>query len=221
MIIFLAATIGLTIFLIPTIMSLTTDAGREQLKQAVESFGGFGWLIFLLLQILQVIVALIPGEPIEIIGGVLFGTFGGMALCLLGLLTGTIIVYYLVRAVGKPLVDAFVKPEQMEKLSFLQDESKVAAAVFVLYMIPGTPKDTLTYFVPLTKMKPLHFFILSTLARIPSVVSSTLVGEKLGEGSFLTSALIFGATAIIGLLGIFINDRYTKKKQRVGTEKKQ
>ena len=208
MIIFLAATIGLTIFLIPTIMSLTTDAGREQLKQAVESFGGFGWLIFLLLQILQVIV-------------VLFGTFGGMALCLLGLLTGTIIVYYLVRAVGKPLVDAFVKPEQMEKLSFLQDESKVAAAVFVLYMIPGTPKDTLTYFVPLTKMKPLHFFILSTLARIPSVVSSTLVGEKLGEGSFLTSALIFGATAIIGLLGIFINDRYTKKKQRVGTEKKQ
>lgn len=210
-IIFLLVAAGVTVLCVPMVKSLTTDEGRIAFQNKVAEFGPLGWLLFLILQILQVVIAIIPGEPVEIIGGVLFGTFGGMFLCLLGLFIGTVIVYYLVKAVGKPLVYAFVSEEKIDSLKFLQNTQKLETLIFVLFLIPGTPKDTLTYFVPLTKVKPWKFFLLSTLARIPSVVSSTLAGENIGSGNWLLTIIIFAATAAIGLVGIYYNEKLMNK----------
>lgn len=210
-IVFVVAAIALTIFAIPLIKNLASEEGREIIRQKVESFGAFGWLMFLVLQFLQVIVALIPGEPIEIIGGILFGTFKGLFLCLLGLFLGTVAVYYLVKAIGAPLVHAFVSEEKINSMKFLKNTKRLEALIFVLFLIPGTPKDTLTYFVPLTKVEPWKFFLLSTLARIPSVVSSTLAGANIGNGNWLFTAIIFAATAAIGLVGIYYNEKLMKK----------
>lgn len=210
-IVLLCVAVGITIFCVPLVKSLTTDAGRIAFQNRVAEFGPLGWLLFLILQILQVVIAIIPGEPVEIIGGVLFGTFGGMALCLSGLFLGTVLVYYLVKAIGTPLVYAFVSEEKINSLKFLRDTKKLEALIFVLFLIPGTPKDTLTYFVPLTKVKPWKFFLLSTVARIPSVVSSTLAGENIGNGNWFFTILIFGITAAIGLVGIYYNEKLMNK----------
>lgn len=209
-IIFLAISITATIFLVPFVKDLATEAGRVAIKEKLDSFGAWGWLLFLILQILQVIIALIPGEPIEIVGGVLFGAFGGMFLCLLGLLIGTIAVFYLVKAVGKPLVFAFIPEEKFEHFKILNNMKKLEALIFILFLIPGTPKDTLTYIVPLTKIKPLKFFALSTVARIPSVIGSTIIGKNIGSGNWFWAIIIFVITAAIGLVGIFFNDNLMK-----------
>lgn len=206
-IIFILITVIATIFLIPVIKSFLTENGRKILENRVQSFGAFGWLIFIIIQIIQVIVAFIPGEPIEIVGGVLFGTISGMLLCLLGLLIGTIIVYYLVKLVGKPLVFALVSEEKFNKLKFLNNKKKLETVIFILYLIPGVPKDALNYIIPLTEINPMTFFLISTLSRIPSVISSTLVGSSLGNGHFALSIIILLLTAIIGLIGILFNER--------------
>ena len=153
-IIFLVVSIGITIFFVPFIKCLLTADGRALIEQRVKDFGIFAPVIFVLFQILQIVVALIPGEPVEIMGGIMFGSIGGLILCLIGILAGTVIVYYMVRRIGKPLADVFISEEKLKKLSFLKNEKKLELLVFILFLIPGTPKDTLTYFVPLTEIKP-------------------------------------------------------------------
>lgn len=208
--IFLAVSIVLTIVMIPVVKNLTTVSGREMIKARVDAMGPLGWLLFVLLQVVQVVVSLIPGEPVEIAGGMLFGAMGGFILCMLGLLFGTVLVYYLVRAVGKPLILAFIPEEKLNHFKFMQNEKRLETLIFILFLIPGTPKDTLTYVIPLTKVKPAHFFLLSFLARIPSVISSTIVGGSLGEGRWLPALIIFAVTAAVGLTGIYFNDRLMK-----------
>lgn len=211
---FLIVTVAITILAVPLIRNLTSSEGRNKIVTVVKSLGPLGWLLFIILQVLQVVVALIPGEPIEILSGILFGTFGGLLLCLLGLLIGTVIVYYLIKLVGKPLLDVIIPEEKIKNLKFLQDQKKLESLVFILFFIPGTPKDVLTYFVPLTKIKPLHFFVIATLARIPSIVTSTIVGANLVAGNWKLSVLIFVITALIGLAGIWFNDKFTDKFNR-------
>ena len=210
-IIFIIITVAAAILSVPLIKELSTGHGRALIIQKVRSFGAFGWILFLGVQILQVIVALIPGEPVEILGGILFGTFGGFFLCSAGALLGTIIIFYLVKKVGYPLVNAFVPPEKIKKFKFLNDEKKLETVIFILYLIPGTPKDVLTYIVPLTDIKPFNFFILMTLARIPSIISSTFAGANLADGNWFATILIFLITAIIGLIGIYYNENFIKK----------
>ncbi|MEG0615607.1 MAG: VTT domain-containing protein [Oscillospiraceae bacterium] len=212
-VIFLIVTIALTIVIVPVVMNISTPEGRASIQKSVDYFGAFGWVIFLGIQILQVVVALIPGEPIEIMGGLLFGTFKGLLLCQLGLLIGTIAVFYLVKFIGKPIVNAFVSDDDLNKFKILRDERKLETFVFLLFLVPGTPKDTLTYIIPLTKIKPSKFFILSTIARIPSVVSSTLVGENLSRGEWFWTIIIFVITALAGLLGIYVNGKIIKKRE--------
>lgn len=210
-IIFIGIAITATILILPFINNIRTEEGRLAIQETVSNSGISGVFLFLGLQILQVVIALIPGEPIEIIGGILFGTFGGLFLCLIGLLLGTILVFYLVKAVGKPLIHAFVSEEKLNSFKFLNNQKKLETLIFILFLIPGTPKDTLTYIIPLTKIAPWKFFLLSTVARIPSVVTSTLAGNSIGEGNWLFSIIIFLITAAIGLVGIYFNNKLTNK----------
>ena len=212
-VIFIAVMITATILLFPVFKNIGTEQGREAMRQKLSDRGISGILLFLGLQIVQVFIAFIPGEPVEIIGGVLYGGFWGMLLCLVGLLIGTILVYYMVKKLGKPLVNVFVSDEQLQRFKFLQSESKLETVIFILFFIPGTPKDALTYFVPLTKIKPAKFFMISTFARIPSVISSTIAGSLMGEGEWVLMIGVFVVTGLIGILGIYLNKKFMERKQ--------
>ena len=218
-IIFVIFSIGLTVLAFPVINGLRTEAGRVKIVDAVDSLGFFGFVFFILLQAVQIVVALIPGEPVELLGGVLFGSIWGLIFCLIGVLLGSAIVFQLTKRIGKPLVYSVVSEEKIKKYEFLNDEKRLELIVFILFFIPGTPKDVLTYFVPLTNMKQSKFYLYSTLARIPSVVSSTIVGSSLQKGNWLMSILIFAITGALGLCGILLNDRITRRKD-IKKEKK-
>lgn len=210
-IIFIAVTIILTIVLIPVIKLIMTPEGRALLKVKVESFGAFGPVAFLAIQIIQVVVALIPGEPIEILGGVLFGGIGGFLLCMIGNIIGMITVFYIVRGLGKSFVQKVVDSKAMSKLKIMNDEKKLELLVFVLFLIPGTPKDSFTYLVPLTRINPVKYFIYASIARIPSVISSTILGDSIVGGKLVLSIVILVITGAIGVLGIMFNDKIVGK----------
>ena len=192
--------------------SLTNVERRESFRVFLEQFGIFGWVILLFIQIFQIIIAIIPGEPIELLAGVVCGATGGLVLCLLGIFIGTLIVYMLVKKFGSGIAEAFIERKNLDRFKFLQDEKKLELLVFLLFFIPGTPKDVLTYFVPLTKINTKMYFIIATLARIPSVITSTLMGDSLAEGNYTATIIVFGVTAVLCIGGIVANDIIMKKK---------
>lgn len=203
-----AVIIFLTIVCIPLVKMLSSEEGKLELQAMIEADLAWGIVIYLVLQILQVLVAIIPGGVIQILGGVLFGGVWGTFLCIGGILLGTVIVYVLVKKFGKPLVEAFFDEKVVTKFSFLQDSKKLELAIFILFLIPGIPKDLLTYVAPLTKIKMSSFLILSTLARIPAIIMSTVFGSTLSNGNIVAAIIIFAIVACLGIVGILYKDRW-------------
>ncbi len=210
----LAVMIILTIHFFPKMLSLRDPAVREAFSEQVYAWGFRGWLVLLGIQVLQVLLALIPGEPIEIVAGVLYGTVGGTLTCLLGLLIGSVMIYYLVQWLGMGFVRTFLSEKQTGRFQFLMDEKRLRMTVFLLFFIPGTPKDLLTYFVPATRLRALDFFWISTLARIPSVLSSCYLGAKLMDGKWLISVLVFVITGCVGIAGILLEKRVVAWREK-------
>lgn len=202
-----AAFIALTIYFTPKLMSLRDPVVREAVRDRVESWGVAGVAAMFLLQVLQVVLAVLPGEPVELLLGFLYGTFGGLGLCLAGIAAGTVLVFAVARLLGRRYIREFVGSGMHKKLAFLRDPVKRDAMFFLLFLIPGTPKDVLTYFAPLTGINILRFAVISCIARLPSAISSTYVGANLSEGNFLFSLLVFTITAALGIAGILINNR--------------
>ncbi|MBQ2707558.1 MAG: TVP38/TMEM64 family protein [Clostridia bacterium] len=207
-----AAVILLTIKLFPLVLSLSEPDTRESFRAFIESLGALGMVVMLLLQVLQIIVAVIPGEPIEILMGLMYGTVGGLLLTLAGILIGQCAVFVLIRRYGISFARRFVNVDKFRELSFLRDDAKRDSLIFLLFFIPGTPKDVLTYFAPFTGIPMAKFLVLATLARIPSIISSTWAGASLGDGDFAKTIAIFAITGAIGIGGILVNRAITRSK---------
>ena len=185
-------------------------ANPDQFRPWVESHGIWGRLSLIGIMCLQVVIAIIPGEAVEIGAGYAFGAVEGMVLCLIGSALGSMIIYPFTKLFGVKMVEAFISKDKMNSLSFIQNNKKRNMLVFFLFFIPGTPKDIVTYFIGLTPMKLSTFLLISTLARIPSVISSTIGGNALGMKSYIFAVLVFIITAVISLAGMFVYNRISK-----------
>lgn len=171
----------------------------ETFRDHVKSYGAWGPVLMIGMRAMQVVVAIIPGEVLEVASGFVFGWFWGMVLCLIGTTLAVILIYLAVRKWGMKLVEAFFPREKILKYSFIQNEKKLNMLVFILFLIPGTPKDLLDYLVGLTPMKLSTFLLITTFARIPSVVSSTIVGSLAQDGRVLVAVITYGVTILISL----------------------
>lgn len=207
------AAITLIIIYLPNIYKLIDKDNQDNLINKIRSKGIKGWFIFLLIQILQVVISFIPGEPVEVIGGVIYGAFGGLLTCMLGCLIGSMIVYFLSLKIGKSFIKLFVKEKDFNEVKFLKNEKRVEELVFIFYFIPGTPKDIITYLAPYTKIKPLKFFIISTFARIPSIITSTWAGSSISKNNWGLTIGVFLGTFLIALLGLLIRQKIFNKKE--------
>lgn len=190
----------------------------EGFREYIQSFGPAGWLVLLALQFLQVFIALIPGEILETGAGYAFGPLWGTVICYVGVGLASALVFWLVRRFGVKMVEVFVDREKINELSFLRDDKKRNFLVFLLFLIPGTPKDLLTYFVGLTDMKFGIFMAISMVARIPSVLSSTIGGDLLGQGNIWGAVWLYGITAAVSLIGILVYNAILRHKKKKETE---
>ena len=199
--------VAATVVLMPYIRRLSDPAVREEFKAWITSLGVLGYLVMMAIQIVQIVIAFIPGEPVEILAGVMFGGFGGLFLCLLGCVIASTGVFLMSKKLGTAIVKRYYTDENVEKLSFLKKTRNLEVIVFVLFLIPGTPKDIMTYIAGTTSMKLLQFLAISTFARIPSIVSSTFLGSSLYHENWLLALLMFVLIAVSGILGIVFKDK--------------
>lgn len=204
-ILIICATIYTCIKLVPLLNSLKDPTYQEEFKKQIEKSGIWGFLAILTIQILQVFIAFIPGEVVEIMAGVLYGSLGGLLLCLLGLLIATLLIYYIVKLFAYNYIDKY--KEKLSTYSFLNSPKKIHIYFFIIFLIPGIPKDIFIYLVPFLPIKISTFLIVSLIARIPSIISSTIAGDSFIKGNYLLSIIVFAVFTLLGILAILFNDK--------------
>ncbi len=185
----------------------------EQFRAWVDERGVWSRVIFVGMMALQVICALIPGEPFEIGAGYAFGAVEGTLLCLAGILIGSVVVFLFVKRFGVRLVEVFFSREKIDSVRFLQNTKKLEMLVFIVNAIPGTPKDLLTYFVALTKIKLSAWVWIVLISRIPSVITSTVGGNALGMENYVFAIVTFAVTILISGIGLLIYNRISRNKK--------
>lgn len=200
----------------PLILELTEPGGVERVVQDVRNAGPGGVLILLGMQFLQVVVAFIPGEVVQVAAGMMYGPWGGTAVVLVGCVISSAFIFFIVHKLGAPFVRAMIPEKWMGKLEDFEETDKLDVMVFVLFLIPGLPKDVFTYLVPLTDMSMRNFLVLSTVGRIPGILMSTLAADGLMEGDIMRSVLLFLVAAGIAALAIVFHEKimhaFAKKK---------
>ena len=212
---------GISIAVVTTLVVLVTlfvwnwlsSFSQEDFRDYIRSFGALGWLVLLCLQILQVFIALIPGEIVESAAGFAFGPVVGTLVCYIGIVIASILIFWLTRRYGVRLVEVFVARERINELRFLNTAKKRNALLFFLYFIPGTPKDLLTYFAGLTDIRFREFLVISLIARIPSILSSTFGGHMLGNENYWGAVLLYSVTGMISIAGLIVYNTLAKKRK--------
>ena len=147
------------------------------------------------------------GEVVQVAAGMLYGPLGGTVVVLVGAAIASAIVFQLVHALGAPFVRAMVSDSFLEKFRAFEKSGKLNVIVFILFLIPGLPKDVFTYIVGLTDMKLGTFLALSILGRTPGVFVSSFAASSIMEGEYLTSAIVFGVLAVLAALGVVFRDK--------------
>lgn len=183
----------------------------DKFKAWLDHFGSTGKIIFVAVRALQTVVKFIPAEPLEIGSGYAYGTFGGLFYCSLGTLIGSFIIIGLTKIFGKKIVNVFVPQEKINSLRFLQNKSKLSVTLLIIYLIPGTPKDIITYLIGITDYSITKFLLITTFARIPSIITSTICGHTLEQKNYALSIGVFLGTALLGLIGIYFYKKYEDK----------
>ncbi|MBO5742862.1 MAG: TVP38/TMEM64 family protein [Clostridia bacterium] len=199
----------LTYFLIVRFSKIAKSG--EEFNDFIKGYGTYGAFVAIGIQILQVFIALIPGEFVEIGMGYAYGWFEATLYSLLGVAIGSSLIFLLVKKFGIRFVEIFVSSDKINELKFIRSEEKLKRLTFILFFIPGTPKDLITYFIGLTRISLKDFLAITLFARIPSVVSSTVGGNFIGEKRYVEAVILFVVTALISLIGIKLYNILLKK----------
>lgn len=197
----LALTAGLAAFCIlygPELLAFVADAPR--FRAWVDEAGPLSRVVFVLANMAQIVFAFLPGEPLELGAGYAFGFWEGTLWCLVASALGTAAVMLLVRTFGMRIVGLFFSPEKIMSMKWLQDSRRFELLLFLCFLIPGTPKDLLTYVAGLGTSSVGRIVALTTVGRIPSVITSTLAAGAFGDGNYLGAAAI--AVLTLALAGI-------------------
>ena len=196
------------VLLVPYLAKLA-KMNKEELNSALavadaalRKLGPIRYILMMLLQIFQMILAPIPGGPVAVMMGFMFGPVVGTLLTIVSTALGTMLIIWCVERFGMSFVNKFINSKGFEKLRFLHNSSSRDALLFLLFLVPGTPKDLVTFFAPFTGAKPRNIVVLASLARIPSIFLMVYLGDAISDGNLVKSLIILTVAAVIGLVGI-------------------
>jgi uncharacterized membrane protein YdjX (TVP38/TMEM64 family) len=186
----------------------------EKLRAWVSAFGVAAPLVFVGLQALQVVVFVIPGEVPQIAGGYLFGALPGAALSVAGIAAGSAASFWLARALGVPFVRALFDPKHVERLRSLAASPRSRIVFFLLFVIPGIPKDILCYAAGLSSMRFAAFMFASLLGRLPGILGSAVMGNAAAGRKWVVAGVVGGGALVLFVVGYALRDRIARWLER-------
>lgn len=173
---------------------------REKVATFIDSFGPVAPIALIGIQFLQVLFAPLPGEATGgFIGGYLFGAGEGFVYSTLGLTAGSMLAFAIGRFLGKRFVRRLIPEDQLGKLDNLVKHQGIFL-LFLMFIIPGFPKDYLCLFLGVTAIPFRAFIIIATIGRLPGTFVWCLQGEFAYDQHYGLLALILIPFIGLGLL---------------------
>ena len=215
----LVGIIGVSTFILYETGIISFFLNKEKMMNFLNSLGPLSFMGFMLLQASQVIISPIPGEVTGLIGGFLYGKFLGIILSTIGLTAGSLIAFSLARWLGRPFVEKFVKKETLDRYDYLLHH-KGAFLVFLLFLIPGFPKDYLCYILGLGHLNTKEFFVISTIGRFMGTVLLTLGGDYIRHHQYYRFFILTGVAIVCIMLSMVYRDKIEKLCKKMHSTKK-
>lgn len=188
---------------------------KERFKEFLDSFGPLAQIVFVLLHIIQVIIFMIPGEIIEAAGGYVFGAWRGILLSLIGINIGVSILFLLTKKYKESLVNKLIPKSFREQFQKILSTKKLTLIVFLIYLLPGIPRDGLVLICGLSKIDFKNFMFYSTLGRMPALIMSSYYGQNIALGN---KGIVIMATVIIVsifAIGVIFKESIYKSLEKV------
>lgn len=194
---------------LPHIISLTVSI--ESFRDYILALGELGPIVFLCFQILQTVIAPIPGEIIQVVGGYIYGVPLGAFYTTAGMLIGAFIAFYFTRFIGGAYIEKLMSKPRFQWMANMLESKKLSVFLFIIFIIPGLPKDMFIYAAGLTPIKPLKFFTILLVARFPWLLASVSIGSNIYQKNYATT-IIISVVAVLGfVLGLIYKDKLVEK----------
>ena len=206
--IFIFILVYITINFVPELTKIMKGPQKfVRFREFINSQGASGALMYIMLQIMHVIIVVIPGEFVQIGGGYIFGTFLATVYMTVGTIVGELIVFFMSRMLGHEIINDFVPKDKLEKFNNLLNNPKSDITMFVLFLIPGIPKDALVYAAGFTPIKPMKFIVISLIARFPGLLGSAYIGSNLHSENYKAVIIMSVAVTILFVIGLITKDK--------------
>ncbi len=187
---------------------------KGEIRTWILARGQLAPLVFIALQSFQVIVFMIPGELVQMAGGFIFGLWFGTLWSVIGISFGSIFNFYMGRFLGRPFAMAILGIERMHKVDMLSAGSRIKTAYFMLFLVPGIPKDTLCYAAGAGKLSLTGFMAISMLGRLPGIFGSSCIGASVFDSNYILSLVLLLAALVFLVLGVFYKEKLLKYLER-------
>ena len=187
----------------------------RNMKAWLMDYKGISALVYLGAQILQIIICIIPGQALQFAAGYIYGFWIGLILSIIGAILGSIVVYYIARFLGKDAVHIFFGEKKVTEVIDHMNSRKGLVITFIIFLIPGIPKDICSYAAGISDIKLKPYLIISLIARIPGMAGSLLIGHQIGAGGYTSAIIIASIAVILFVIGMIFRKQIIEFVNRV------
>lgn len=176
----------------------------EEINKLLKQYKTASIFIYIGLQIFQIIVSVLPGQALQFAAGYAYHFWLGLLFSVIGVALGTVITFYLARLLGKDALHLIFGEERFSRFVHTLNSKRSFIVLFVIFLIPGIPKDLFTYAAGISEIRIIPFLLLSLIGRMPAMIGSILMGSMFYNGSYI-GLIIMGAAAVALFVAGLIN----------------
>ena len=205
---FLAATILVSLGILATLgyiylwpyvkPSYALISDKEKIREIFKAAGDWAPVVYILVEVAQVLTIFWP-VPWEIAGGYLFGLPLGLFYSMLGLTAGAVLAFFLGRWLEKTYMRRIIDPGKLKHFRRVM-RREGALAAYIIFLVPGVPKDFVSYILGFTSLNLKFFVVAVIIFRLPSTFLLTLQGAEVAKGNYWISMGLLGSNYLLAVL---------------------
>lgn len=186
----------------------------DEINKLLKQYKTASIFLYIGLQVFQIVVSVLPGQALQFAAGYAYSFWFGFLYSIIGVALGTVITFYLARILGKDALHVIFGEEKFSKFLHMLNRKRSFVVLFVIFLIPGIPKDLFTYAAGVSEIRIVPFLVLSLVARTPAMIGSIIMGSMFQSKSYVGLILLGAVAVILFIAGILKRDKLIKWSDR-------
>ncbi|MBC6679179.1 TVP38/TMEM64 family protein [Zhenpiania hominis] len=184
-------------------------SSMENVNALFEHYHAESILVYIGAQILQIIICVIPGQWLQFAAGYMYGFWLGFLYSIIGAAIGSVVTYYLAKLLGRDAMHLIFGEARINEFIHKLNSKKAIVIVFLIFLIPGVPKDLCNYAAGISEMKLKPFLTVSLVGRSPGMMGSLLIGRQIEAGNYTGAIVVAAVAVVLCVVGIIMRKRLT------------